>query len=620
MNARTAVARTATRLLLLAQVFYTGCPPAGAGPGPASLPRYKKIPATVSLSLEADPSVVDAVELVGELPGSPRQLEATAPGRWTVSVEGLVRGRDYRYRYRVHRKDLKRWILVSDPRAWLLDPSRARHSILRVEPQLAPAASRVKKHAIKDLIIYELCPREFVSSQVPHAHPSWSPNTRRPGLVFKKITARIRSGYFNRLGVNALQLMPITASGWTSHERKAPERDPWGYIPISWYALNGDYGTPGDLIELVNAAHNRGLAVLLDYSLDHGYGGAGHGKITDLFPSWRNPRPKNRWGLLELNVQRPDVRRFMVGALRRFLLDYGLDGFRMDWTENVPWQVWAGYIKEIKRIKPGALVITENPVRDLVAKAGFDSAWDFFFQWEAPLLLRRKYTNWDGHNRMLANTQHKLVENLTVWKAGPHAPPGPMVRYIESHDLPRIARPTVRWQHGGDQLMDVDGDGKVPDLLGHGGQQTSRLGVVLLATVPGAIMLFAGQEHGATDDLFWGYDPLNWAAANKTTLDHYSKLLHLRRDTAALRSDDLRVLINDTDRHLLVYSRGLDRGRADDDTVVVALNFGARALAGIKITLPSGGQWRDLLSGKVLPPGPTLGLALPASGWAVWGK
>ena len=590
-----------------------------SGPTRVATPTTGCVIRAAAFQLEADSAVVDRVQLVGELPGAPLDMKQTAPGRWAVVAKGLARVRQLRYRFRVHRKDLGRWILVSDPRAVMYDASMERYSMLLPRTTPTPPPPLKKMPAVRDLIIYELNPREFVSPKVPYAHPSRSPNAHGPGKVFLKITEKIRSGYFNRLGINALQLMPITASGWTTHKRKTPERDPWGYIPISWYALNGDYGTPDDLRALVTAAHQRGLAVLLDYSLDHGYGGRRHGKITDLFPAWRNPKPKNPWSLLELRVERPDVRRFMHGALKRFLVDYGLDGFRMDWTENVPWQVWRGYVQAIKRIKPGAIVITENPVKDLVAKAGFDTAWDFFFQWEAPLLLRRRYTNWDGFHKVTADTQDKLVENLTTWKAGPHSPPGPMVRYIESHDLPRVARPTVRWQAGGDHLLDVDGDGKTPDLLGNGGQQTTRLGAVLLATVPGAVMIFAGQEHGAADDLSWAHDPLDWRAADRETLAHYSKLLNLRRKTAVLRSVDLRVLANDTKQHMLVYSRGTDPARADDDSVVVALNFGDKT-ARVQLTLPTDGAWRDLLDGGAVPAGRRHLLELPAQGWAVWGK
>jgi 1,4-alpha-glucan branching enzyme len=569
------------------------------------------------LTLEADPARVDRVELVGELPGTPLALESPRPGEWSGVVEGLVPHRVYRYRFRVHRKDLDRWIEVADPRAWLLDASVERFSLLRA-PALAPARepTRFRPPRLREMVIYELCPRELVAPDVPYAHPAREPQARGPGRVLRRITERIRSGYFDRLGVNTLELMPVMASAWTGSKREAPKRDPWGYLPLSWYALNGDYGSPEDLAELVREAHGRGLAVILDLSLDHGYGGDRHGLLTDLHPAWRKAKAQNPWGLLELDLTRPEVRRFLVGALRRLLEAYGIDGFRMDWTEKVPWQTWAFFVAEIRRIKPDAVLISENPVRDLVARAGFDGTWDFFFQWEAPLLLRRVYTNYDGINRQQVDTQTKLVENLTAWARGPHAPPGTLVRYIESHDLPRIARRRVRWQHGGDALMDVDGDGRTPDWLEHGGLAASRLGATLLLTVPGAPLIFAGQEHGASDDLVWAYDPLDRDHADAATFVHYRQLLGLRRRFDALRSTDLRVLINDTKKHLLVYSRGVDPARSDDDTVVVALNFSGVPLGPVDVKLPGPGPWREVLGGGEHG-GSSCSLMLPVDGAAV---
>jgi len=598
------------RICLLCLLLPAGC----RAPQPSPRPRALAVHA---LHLDTDPRLVDRVMVVGELPGSPLTMQRESPGRWRCTVEGLVRGRSYRYQFRVHRRDLNRWFLVSDPTAWLLDASIKRRSLLLAGAPLPPRPPAITPPPLRDLVIYELCPREFVDPDTPYARPAATPGARGPGRVLQRITAKIRSGYFEKLGVNALELMPLTASSWTTWKRQVPERDPWGYSPLSWYAINGDYGSPADLAELVTAAHRHGLLVLVDFSLDHGYGGDKYGLLTDLHPDWRNPKPTNPWGLLELDLSKPRLRRFLKGALRRFLVDYGVDGFRMDWTEKTPWQHWAYFTKEIRRVKPGAILISENPVRELVTRAGFDSTWDFFFQWEAPLLLRQVFTNFDGVHQRQVDTQEKLVENLTRWKSGPHAPPGPLVRYIESHDLPRIARPRVRWQHGGDQLQDVDGDGRTPDWLEHGGQAASRLGATLLATVPGALMLFAGQEFGSADRLQWAYDPLDWGTFDRQTFAHYSKVLHLRRRLAALRSDDLRVLLSAPPRHLLIFSRGSDPERADDDTAVGAFNFGAAPLRGVEVRLPAEGNWRDALTGRRLPPGRIQSITLPAQGAAL---
>jgi 1,4-alpha-glucan branching enzyme len=596
---------TALRLLIVAASL-VACAPTVVRP---TAPLVSEM-----IEVDADPTAIDRVLLVGELPGAPLPMAVVAPGRWRRRVDGLVAGRSYRYELRVHRRDLDRWLVVSDPRAWLLDASRDRQAVLRAgtpAPPRPPSLPRLP--AVRDLVIYELCPRELVAADLPFAHPTRDPRAAGPGRVLRAVTARVRSGYFERLGVNALELMPIVASAWTRRTvdgRSVYERDPWGYSALSWYALNGDLGSPEDLAELVSEAHRHGLAVLLDYSLDHGYGGTTHGLLTDLQPRWRKPRPQNRWRLLELELDRPAARAFVIDALRRFLVDYNIDGLRLDWTENVPWPTWRDLVREVRRLKPGVVLISENPLRDLVARAGFDSTWDFFFHWEAPLLLRHVYTHFDGLSRAQVDTQAKLVENLTTWKRSEWAPPGPLVRYLESHDLPRLARPIVRWQAGGDQLLDLDGDGRTPDWIAGGGQTASRLGAVLLTTIPGAIMLFAGQEFGAADALVWRHDPLDWSAFNARTFARYQLLLGLRRRLPELRSDDLRVLLSDSSRHLLAYSRGMNPQRSDDDTVVVVLNLGPTALADVEIALPVAGAWRDALTGRRVQ-GATARLDLP---------
>lgn len=604
-----AASATMTTLALAAALWGLGCPARTPHPG-GEARRPARGEGSLTLELRADPGRIDRVELVGELCAEPRAMDQVEPGLWRIRVDGLAPGRWYRYAFGVHRSDSGAYTWVSDPKAWLLDASLQRWSLARVggpgiEPPPPPrGATPGQRPSLRDLVIYELNPREFVDPKTPHARPAADPGARGPGQVFRRITEKIRSGYFEALGVSALELMPVMASAWTDWKRPRPERDPWGYSPLSWYAINGDYGSPADLRELIAAAHQRGLLVLLDYSLDHGHGsGKRFGLITDLFPDWRVERPKNPWGLLELDLERPELRRFLVGALRRLLLDYRFDGLRLDWTELVPPKTWAYFVEKVRKMRPEVLLISENPVPALVREAGFAGTWDFFFHWEAPLLLRGVWTNWDGINKQTVNTQQKLVENLTTWARSPWAPPPPLVRYIESHDTPRIARPRVRMQAGGNQLLDVDGDGKTPDWLEGGGPARSRLGATLLATVPGAVLIFAGQEHGAADDLTWTYDPIGWQAADPETLAHYQKVLTLRGKRPELRGDDLRVLINEPERHLLVYSRGSDPKRTDDDTAVAAFNFGPEPLENVTITLPTPGCWHEALSQKDLPPG-----------------
>lgn len=569
--------------------------------------------------LQVDPLAVDRVELLGDIPSAPLALAPRGKGLFERRVTGLKRGHAYRYRFRVHRKDLDRWIVVTDPLAWQLDASVERWAVLQAGTDAPPHPRKLAPRPFSELVIYELCPREVVAQGTLYADQSSVRKKPLLGRVFQRLEERVRSGYFERLGVNTLELMPVLAQGWLPARNELPRRrPPWGYQALSWYAINGDFGSAADLTRLIDSAHQHGLHVLADFSLEHGYGGRENGLITDLWPRWRVARPKNPWGLLELDLRQPAARRFVIGALRRLLVDFGFDGLRLDWTEKVPVELWTEIVREVRRFKPDAILISENPVLPLLTKSGFDGVWDFFFQWEAPLLLRRVYRNWDGFAGRLVDTQRKLVENLEGRAFPPHgakelagldprrAPQ--VVRYLESHDLPRIARARVRWQHGGDHLLDVDGDKKTPDWLDGGSQVASRLGIVLLATLPGAIMIFQGQEHGADDELVWAYDPLRWQDAQADTLAHYRKLLQLRKAHAELRSNDLRVLLSDTKQHLLIYARG--------DAFVVVLNFGS-ATAKTRLALPRGGEWQDLLSSRRFT-GSSVDLQVPAQGAMLW--
>ncbi len=574
---------------------------------------------SIVFQLDVDPALVDSVMLVGEFTNWDRHPAGMAFNEtlhmWTKAVS-LRRDQVFcAYRFMIHRSDTDSWHSIADPRARLIDASLGRNSVVMLREQ-GMAFSPFAPPPLQDLVVYEINPREFVRPDVPYANVATDLDAAGFGKVFCEITRSIEAGYFTELGINAIELMPILATVWTDFERTGFEREPWGYNCISWFGLNGDFGTPDDLKAVVEAAHRHDIAVLLDFSLGHGSGQI----IAQIHLDWLN-KGANPWGMIEFNMAVEGGREYMLESLRMWTEEYHVDGFRMDWIDQyredqVPWHeggTWAWFTERLKEMKPDLLLIAENPTPEIVRHTRFDSCWDFFFaEWCSAILLREQYSYYDGYVGSMVSSQSKLEENLTAYVYAPWGPHKPIMRFTESHDTPRVARSTVIAQHGGGRhgWLDVNGDGQTPDSLFNGSQAKSRLGATLLFTTPGPIMLFQGQEFGAEDELGWEYDPLDWGLreSNDSLVHFYRRLVSLRKDHESLRSEDLTVLKNDIEKHIFVYARGVDKDNTSDDDIVVALNFAAdhNGLQDVSIPFPKSGAWVEYLSGDTLQVGADL--------------
>ena len=122
------------------------------------------------------------------------------------------------------------------------------------------------------------------------------------------------------LGVTHLELMPVN---------EFPGTRGWGYDGVDLYAPFSGYGGPDGLSQLVDAAHNRGLAVLLDVVYNH-LGPSGN--YLPQFGPYFTDRHKTLWGEA-LNFDGPssdEVRRFFIENALMWLRDFHIDGLRLD--------------------------------------------------------------------------------------------------------------------------------------------------------------------------------------------------------------------------------------------------------------------------------------------------
>lgn len=299
-------------------------------------------------------------------------VDADSAYYW-LTINGLTAGDEYAFQYFVDGE-----IRVADPYTEkVLDPWDDQYIPDETYPNLKPypqgktdeivsvmqtaqneyewqAVDYIRPEA-KDIVIYEMLIRDFVAA---HDYS----------------TLIDTLDYFSRLGINAIELMPINEFGGN---------EGWGYNPYFYFAPDKYYGLKEDLKHFIDECHKRNIAVIIDMVLNHSekhspflrlYNEGNYGKPTPENP-WYNvesPNPVYFWGY-DFNHESP-VTKALVDRINRFwLTEYKVDGFRFDFTKgftNTPGDgdaydqprinILKRMSNEIWTVNPGAYVILEH--------------------------------------------------------------------------------------------------------------------------------------------------------------------------------------------------------------------------------------------------------------------
>jgi 1,4-alpha-glucan branching enzyme len=267
-----------------------------------------------------------------------------------VEITGLTPGQEYAFQYLVDET-----IKVADPFAdKLLDPNNDQFITATTYPALKPypaGASGIvsvlqtaqtpyvwqtvgyQRPAKEKLNVYELLVRDF--------------DTPRS---FQAVIDRL--DYFKTLGINAIELMPIMEfSG----------NDSWGYNPIFYFGVDKAYGTKNKLKELIDKAHAKGIAVILDMVLnqaDYEF------PYVKMYWAGSKPAANNPWFnqdathpfsvFFDFNHESSYTKSLVDTINHYWLSEYKFDGFRFDlskgFTQTVNTDVGAWGRKDQSRI------------------------------------------------------------------------------------------------------------------------------------------------------------------------------------------------------------------------------------------------------------------------------
>ncbi len=508
---------------------------------------------------------------------------------WSADVPGVQPGDEYRFTVRTPDGDASR-----------LDPY-ARHVTNSVGNAIVydPAAfdwgeTDFRMPGWDDVVIYELHVGTFTSG------------TDRGG-DFDRAARRLP--YLRDLGISAVQVMPpFEFAGDVS----------WGYNPAHLFAIESGYGGPDAFKRFIKAAHEHGIAVIVDVVYNHlgpsdldlwRFDGWGEGDGGGIY-LYNDTRAVTPWGNTRPDYGRGEVRTFLRDSALTWLEEFRCDGLRFDSTlfirtvDGDPgnaaaelhdgWTFLAWVNDEIRSRQPWKLTIAEDLWDDpaLVAPtaeggAGFGAQWDAGFIRQVRPSLEAN----DDADRDIA----AVGRAITGEGRGPALS---RVIYTESHD-------------------DVaNGMSRVPETISPGdaaswwARKRSTLGSALVLSSPGIPMLFQGQEL-LEDRWFDDTVALDWtkAGTHLGTLKLHRDLIDLRRGgdgaTRGLRGDGVRIRREDPESKLIVVHRWHEGGPGDD--VIVVVNLAHTSHDDLVVGVPSGGRWRVRFNSDALVYAPDIG-------------
>jgi len=512
---------------------------------------------------------------------------------WHVFVEGIDPGIEYAFRVECA-PNPKPAVVRCDRRQLLIDPYGKAVSGLEEWGATAGAESRLDRlrsrvvdeefdwgheHPLNvplaDSIIYEMHVRGFTR------HPS--SGVDHPG-TFRGVVDKIP--YLRDLGVTAVELMPVTEFDEDDNDFHHPVsgerlRNFWGYQPVSFFAPKASYARDGgprqavrEFKEMVKALHEAGIEVILDMVFNH----TGEGDERGTTFCWRgfdNPtyylldpetgRYVNYSGCGNtMNCNHPVVRHMILAALRYWVTEMHVDGFRFDLASILG----RGRDGEVLPNPPILEAIAADPVMahvKLIAEAwdaaglyqvGSFPSWGRWAEWNGHYRddLRRFAKSDPGQTRLLST---RLAGSPDLYRGSGRAP-WHSINFVTCHDGFTLKDLVSYEEKHNEENGERNEDGHPENLSWNCGEEgpssspevnalrarQSRNFLTLLFLSQGVPMLLSGDEMGRTqrgNNNAWCQDnEISWVdwsllERNRDLLEFTSRLIRFRKAHRSLR-------------------------------------------------------------------------------------
>jgi glycosidase len=350
----------------------------------------------------------------------------------------------------------------------------------------------------RNAVIYEVNLRQFTNEGTLAA--------------FQKHLPRLKE-----LGVDILWFMPIHP---ISEDGRKGELGSY-YAVRDYKAVNPEFGTLDDFRQVVAAAHQLGMKVIIDWVPNHS--GRDNQWVND-HPEWyaRNEEgklygPFDWTDVYKFDYSVPEMCAAMIDAMSFWLREADIDGFRCDVAGQVPVSFWDEARPALESVKPSIFMLAEATEPELMANAfDMDYNWPMKDLFSAIAGTQGQYTfaDADGNVRKFPETHAVDIYKLLNEQAAQYPVDSYMMNMITNHDL-------NSWE------------GTEFDRLGN----LQQAFAVLTYTLPGMPLIYTGQEVGLNRafEFFKKDTPPAWTTNNEYTKFYQmlNKVRHTHPELAA---------------------------------------------------------------------------------------
>lgn len=512
--------------------------------------------------------------------------------RWWIQIDGLDPNTEYAYQYYINKS-----LRVGDPYCEkILDPDNDKYIPASVYPDLkayptgkttgivsvmqpVQTAYTWKNTSFtrpdpKNLVVYELLVRDFVATH-----------------SYKTLTDTL--SYMKRLGVNAIELMPIS---------EFEGNDSWGYNPSYYFAPDKYYGTKNDLKAFIDACHGAGIAVIQDIVLNHSFGSSPMVQMyfsngAPLNNPWYNTTATHPDNVgYQFNHESSATKYFVKNVLKFWTSEYKIDGFRFDLakgftqtvtTDVTTWSnydasrvaIWKDYNNYIKSLDSKLYVILEyfasNQEENVLANEGMMTWTNLSTPGEqATMGYNDSGGSWD-------------ISGLFYDGYG-FSNPYALVAYFESHDQERL-------QYKNGMYGNSSGSYSIKDLPT--GLKRDEMGAAFMFSSPGPKMVYEFGERGydiplGDDNVKLTFKEPHWEYMNDVNRQHlfkvYSQMINWKKNNAVFASTSFKYSLGGAVKTIQMLDAS--------NNIEVIGNFGVVSTTAT-IAFPSTGTWYDNFTG-----------------------